>query len=477
MTIVETTRAVTAGVDTHAEVHVAAVVDHLGGVLGIEAFETTEAGYQRLVGWLRGYGQVELVGVEGTGSYGAALTRHLERAGIAVVEVDRPNRQVRRREGKSDPVDAVTAARAALSGRALGRPKSRRGDVEAIRVLSVARRSASSERIVTLNQLRHPCFTADDEIRCRFDVSVVRLTAQAAALRARPTDTVRYSTLLAIRTLARRVAYLDDELVELNTVMRPLVERTAPGLLGMHGVGYDVAAKLLVAAGDNPDRLRNEAAFASLCGVAPREASSGKIVRHRLNRSGDRQANNALYRVVITRMASHQPTKDYVARRRAEGKSTGEIVRILKRYVARQAFKHLRPRPADHRPSERGGEALTLDRLSATQRPSQISRGRIQASSRSQRPRHHQLTPIPGGPTPRMGQRHHELFDERTVDRTPTTPRADGDLPGACPRPPGGPSLSCPHRARPLTTQEHRSVRRAASRRADGRAQNNHTER
>ena len=155
------------------------------------------------------------------------------------------------------------------------------------------------------------------QIRRRFeDLSVVRLTAEAAALRPRPTDTVRYSTLLTIRTLARRVAYLDDELVELNAVMRPLVERTAPGLLGMHGVGYDVAAKLLVVAGDNPDRLRNEAAFAHLCGVAPLEASSGKIRRHRLNRGGDRQANNALYRVVITRMSSHQPTKDYVARRR-----------------------------------------------------------------------------------------------------------------------------------------------------------------
>ncbi len=347
MTIVEKTCSVTAGVDTHADVHVAAVVDHVGGVLGLETFETTEAGCQRLVDWVRSHGVVHLVGVEGTGSYGAGLTRHLERVGITVVEVDRPNRQVRRREGKSDPVDAVTAARAALSGQALGRPKRRTGDVEAIRVLLVARRSAASERIATLSQLRHLCFTADHQVRCRFEgLSVVRLTAQAAALRPRPTDTVRYSTLLVIRTLARRVAYLDDELVELNAVMRPLVERAGPGLLGMHGVGYDVAAKLLVAAGDNPERLRSEAAFARLCGVAPLEASSGKTVRHRLSRSGDRQANNALYRVVITRMGSHPPTKNYVARRRAEGKSTGEIVRILKRYVAREAFKHLRPAAA-----------------------------------------------------------------------------------------------------------------------------------
>ena len=320
MTIVETSCSVTAGVDTHADVHVAAVVDHVGGVLGVESFDTTAAGCQQLIGWLRAHGDVGLVGVEGTGSYGAGLTRDLERAGIAVVEVDRPNRQVRRREGKSDPVDAVIAARAALSGQALGQPKRGDGDVEAIRVLSVARRSAASERIGALSQLRHLCFTADHQVRQRFEhLSVARLTAEAAALRPRPTDDVRYSTLLAIRTLARRVAYLDGELDNLAVVVRPLVERTAPGLLAMHGVGYDVAAKLLVASGDNPQRLRSEAAFAHLCGVAPLEASSGKTRRHRLNRGGDRQANNALYRVVITRMASHPPTKIYVARRRAEG--------------------------------------------------------------------------------------------------------------------------------------------------------------
>jgi transposase len=333
-----------AGVDTHADLHVAAVVDHLGGVAGIESFDTTEVGYQRLVEWLASHGEVRVVGVEGTGSYGAGLARHLQRAGLEVVEVDRPNRHMTRREGKSDSVDAVAAARAAMSGQALGCPKRRDGDVEAIRVLTVARRSAASERIATLNQLRHLCFTADDQLRRRFTgLSVARLTEQAAALRPRPGDPAHYSTLLAIRTLARRVAYLDDELATLTDVIRPLIDRTAPDLLTMHGVGYDVAAKLLITAGDNPDRLRSEAAFAHLCGVAPLQASSGKTRRHRLNRGGDRQANNALYRIVITRMGSHPPTKNYVARRRAEGKSTAEIIRILKRYVAREAFIHLRP--------------------------------------------------------------------------------------------------------------------------------------
>ena len=253
MTIVETRCSVTAGVDTHADVHVAAVIDHLGGVLGIEAFDTSAAGCRALVGWLRSHGEINLVGVEGTGSYGAGVCRHLTVAGIAVVEVDRPNRQARRREGKTDTVDAVAAARAALSGQAVGRPKSRDGDVEAIRVLQVACRSAASERIATLCQLRHLVICADDQVRSRFDgLTVARLTAQTATLRPRRTDTVRYSTLLAIRTLGRRVASLDDELDELTAVIRPLIDRTAPGLLAMYGVGYDVAAKLLVAAGDNP---------------------------------------------------------------------------------------------------------------------------------------------------------------------------------------------------------------------------------
>jgi transposase len=346
MAIVEATRPVTGGVDTHVDLHVAAVVDQLGGVVGIEAFETTEAGYQRLVGWFSSHGQVERVGVEGTGSYGAGLARHLAQAGIDVVEVDRPNRQARHRAGKSDTVDAVAAARAALAGTAAGRPKSRDGNVEAIRVVTVARRSAASERIVALNQLRHLAFTADPATRQRFEgLSPTRLVKIAAAVRPRPTDPVRYATLLAIRTLARRVAYLQQETVELARVVKPLIEATSPGLLALYGVGYDVAARLLVAAGDNPQRLRSEAAWAHMCGTAPIEASSGKVVRYRLNRGGNRQANSALYRIVLSRMSNHPPTRAYVDRRRAEGKSTGEIVRALKRYVAREVYKHL-PRPA-----------------------------------------------------------------------------------------------------------------------------------
>ena len=348
MTIVgNNPEAVIGGVDTHVDVHVAAAVNHVGGVMGVEAFPTTRAGYRKLLGWLRSHGELTLIGVEGTGSYGVGLSRYLTRAGIAVVEVDRPNRQVRHRQGKSDPVDAVAAARAALSGTATGLPKSRDGNVEAIRVLMIARRSAVHTRIESLNQLRHMVFTATPEIRAKFTgLTAISLANTTSRLRPRPgKDTVRYTTLVTLRALGQRVQYLREETKGLNRLLRPLIRESAPELLDVFGVGFDTAAKLLVAAGDNPERIRTEAAWGHLCGVAPIPASSGKTRRYRLNRGGNRQANSALYHIVITRMRHDQRTRDYVARRLAEGKTMGEISRILKRYAAREVFKHL-PRPA-----------------------------------------------------------------------------------------------------------------------------------
>ena len=346
MTIVENPDAVIGGVDTHADAHVAAAVNHVGGVLGVEAFATTRIGYRQLVSWLRSHGELNLVGVEGTGSYGVGLSRYLGRAGIDVVEVDRPNRQTRHRKGKSDPVDAVAAARAALSGTATGLPKSRDSNVEAIRVLMIVRRSAVDTRIETLNQLRHVVFCATPEIRAKFGgLTAISLANKASTLRPRPgNDQVRYTTLITIKTLGQRVHYLREETRRLNRLLRPLIRQTAPGLLEVYGVGFDTAAKLLVAAGDNPERIRTEAAWAHLCGAAPIPASSGKTTRHRLNQGGNRQANSALYHIVLTRMRHHQATRDYVARRLGEGKTMGEIARILKRYAAREVFKHL-PRP------------------------------------------------------------------------------------------------------------------------------------
>ncbi len=344
MTIVEDARVITGGVDTHAGTHVAAALDRLGGLLGVREFPATAAGYAGLLGWLAGFGTVGLVGVEGTGSYGAGLARYLAGAGVRVVEVDRPDRQDRRRGGKSDPLDAVSAARAALSGRAAGAPKGRDGAVEAIRALIVIRRSARAGRTQAVNQARALIVSGPDELRARFAGHAAgRLVAGLAALRPRPGDVPGYATRVALRELGRRARFLQDQIARLDELIVPLAAGRAPGLLALHGVGPDTAALLLIAAGDHPERLRSEAAWAHLCGAAPIPASSGKITRHRLNPGGDRQANHALWRIVITRMSSCPATRAYVARRTAEGLTKPEIIRCLKRYVAREVYPHLRP--------------------------------------------------------------------------------------------------------------------------------------
>ncbi len=343
MTIVEATRSVTGGVDTHLDIHVAAALDPLGGLLGVESFATTLAGYRKLLVWMGAFGSVALVGVEGTGAYGAGLTRYLRRHGIDVVEVDRQNRQARRARGKSDTADAIEAARTAQSGRASGAAKTRDGNVEAIRALVVTKRSARDVRIKTLNQIRHLSFTSPDDLRGRLKgVSAKMLAAEAAALRPRTgSDPVMFATKLAIQTLGRRVLDLEDETARINAVLSELVTATAPSLLALHGVGIDTASALLVAAGDNPERLRSEAAWAHLCGVAPIQASSGKVTRHRLDRGGDRNANQALWRIVMTRISCEPRSRAYMERRTKEGRSKREVIRILKRYVAREVFKHL----------------------------------------------------------------------------------------------------------------------------------------
>jgi transposase len=337
-------RSVVGGVDTHADFHVAAAVDSNGGVLGIESFPADAAGYEDLLGWLVGFGPVTRVGVEGTGSWGVGLARFLHDQEVEVVEVDRPNRQKRRKRGKSDPIDAEAAARAALSGEASVTPKTRNGPVEQMRVLLVARRSARTQRIQTLNQLRHLVFTGPEPIRVRFkDRYKTGLVTEAAKMRPRNgSDPVTFTTNTVIRDLARRIQGLNNEMRSIDAALIELVAATAPSLLALHGVGLDSAATLLVAAGDNPERLRSEGSWAHLCGVAPLPAGSGKTSgRNRLNRGGDRQANAALYRIVLTRMSNHPETRRYVTRRRNEGRNTTEIMRSLKRYVSRQVFKHL----------------------------------------------------------------------------------------------------------------------------------------
>ena len=265
-----------------------------------------------------------------------------------MVEVDRPNRQDRWKVGKSDPTDAVSAARAALSGSARVIPKTRNGPVEQIRILMVARRSARSQRIETLNQLRHLIYTGPETVRSRFkDRYKTGLVTEVAKLRPRKgSDPVLYTTQVTMRGLARRIQHLNSEIKGLDSMLTGLVSETAPSLVGLYGVGADTAATLLVTAGDNPQRLRSERSWVHLCGVTPIPAGSGKTSgRHRLNRGGNRQANAALYRIVLTRMSQDPRTKAYVDRCRGEGKNTAEIMRCLKRYVARETFKHL-PRTA-----------------------------------------------------------------------------------------------------------------------------------
>jgi len=339
----ETMARITGGVDTHLDVHVAAALTDVGGVLGTASFPTTTAGYRQLLEWMSSFGQVVLVGVEGTGSYGAGLSRFLHVQGVAVVEVDRPNRQKRRLSGKSDPIDAISAARAALGGTANGAAKTRDGNVEAIRVLRVAKISAHKARTQAINQIHSLVCTAPDELRDKLRaLPTAELVTTCAGLRPGSGSDVTAATKTTLRALARRVHHLDEEIADLEALIRPLVHVTAPRLLAHNGVGPDTAAALLVAAGDNPERLRTEATFARLCGAAPIPATSGKTQnRHRLHRGGDRQANSALWRIAFTRMSNDPDTRAYVQRRTKEGLSKREVMRCLKRYIARELFPDL----------------------------------------------------------------------------------------------------------------------------------------
>jgi transposase len=354
-TMAENERCVTGGVDTHKDEHVAAALDEVGRVLGTESFPATPAGYRQLWHWLRAFGEVVAVGVEGTGSWGAGLARGLAAEGVSVIEVSRPNRQHRRRHGKSDPADAIGAARAVLAGEATGIPKSQTGAVEAIRLLRVARRSAVKARTQAANQLHAVVDTAPAELRQRLgSVNTEQLVAVTARFHRCHPATPPAAARLTLRTLARRWQDLDDEITMLDAHLDELTADTAPTLRAINGVGPHNAATLLAAAGDNPDRLRSAASFAALCGTSPIDASSGRQQRHRLNRGGDRQANCALYFIVMSRLRWHQPTKNYMARRVAEGRTSKEVIRCPKRYVAievhRAISRDLTGRAAAERP-------------------------------------------------------------------------------------------------------------------------------
>jgi transposase len=336
-------RAIIGGVDTHADTHHAAVTSANGTRIADAEFPTTEQGYTQLLDWAGSFGRLREVGVEGTGSYGAGLSRYLCAHGVRVVEVNRPDRAQRRLAGKSDPLDAYAAAQAVRAARATAIPKAGTGIVEAIRVLHTVRASAVKARTMTINELRALLVTAPAGLRDTLrGLGPVTLINACARLRpGRDLTNPDHATQRALQVLARRYQALTTEITAVEDRLHPLVRQACPALLDIHGVGHETAAQLLITIGDNPDRIHTEGGFAALCGVAPIPASSGKTDRHRLSRGGDRQANRALYLIVCSRLASDPATRAYRDRRRAQGLSNPEIIRCLKRYLARHIYKTL----------------------------------------------------------------------------------------------------------------------------------------
>lgn len=352
------------GADTHADtIHVAAV-DQVGRELGDCEFGTTPDGYRAALAFLATFGTLVVIGIEGTSSYGTGLTRAAQAAGIEVREVTRPDRARRRMRGKSDPLDAYQAAHAVLSGRADAAAKGEQ--IEAIRALHIARRSAVKARTAAMNQIHHMLITAPATLREKYrplrDQTLV--DALAGCRPARSSDPLIRAVLTALKALAQRHQFLAQQAADLDQQIRRLVQAANPHLLSLRGVGPATAAQLLITAGANPDRLRSDSSFAALCGAAPVPASSGKTNRHRLSRGGDRAANHALHTIALVRMTCDPRTRDYVRTQRGNGRDTAEILRRLKRALAREVFRSLTrgqtaPELADLRPT-RQAKNITL---------------------------------------------------------------------------------------------------------------------
>jgi transposase len=335
------------GVDTHKHVHVAAVLDTVGGILATLTIPTDTGGFKELLVWAGSFGKILAFGIEGTGSYGATLTSFLRRQGHKVLEAGRPDRRARRQNGKSDTLDAENAARSVLAGFATAIPKTADNTVEMIRQLKIAHDSAVTDRSAAMISMKAMLVHADDALRHQTSpMTPIKLARHLAALRPRRLETPGDSLRIALRALARRWQYLDGEINDLRDSIEELVKRTAPQLLEQFGIGIDTAAEILIVAGDNPERIHSEAAFAKLAGISPVPTGSGMTAgRHRINRGGHRQLNAAIYRTVIVRMQFHEPTIAYVARRTAEGKSKRDIIRCLKRYVIREVYHLIKTNP------------------------------------------------------------------------------------------------------------------------------------
>lgn len=358
---------VIAGVDTHKDTHYAAVITQTGQHLEAAQFPTTPAGYRALTAFITSFGPLAQVGVEGTSSYGAGLARHLRGQGIGVVEVLRPGKPASRRgRGKSDEIDAYAAAETALAGVACSTPKTGDGPVQAIRATLTARRSAVKASTEATGQIRDLLICGPDQIRTQYRGKQGKTLITALA-KSRPGSTsgdniVEASTRRALHMLARRVRTLQAEIAEHDQDLADLVTEVNPSLLQAKGIGPVSAGDLLLAAGDNPERITSEASFAALCGAAPVPASSGKTNKFRLNRGGNRQANSALHRIAVVRLHTDPRTRSYAERRRGEGKTTKEILRCLKRAIVREVYHLITdpPEPLDTRRLRPARESLGL---------------------------------------------------------------------------------------------------------------------
>ncbi|TFD05850.1 MULTISPECIES: IS110 family transposase [unclassified Cryobacterium] len=331
------------GVDTHKDVHVGAVLTMAGVLLATHSFATTSAGYQALLLWAYRFGEVSAAGIECTGSYGSALMKYLHTQHVLVFEVNQPDRALRRKAGKTDAVDAEAAGRAVLAGRSLSTPKDGIGGSENLRQMRLVKSSAVKARTTAINQLKGLVVGAEPGLRDELRGLTTKALTRACAVML-PTSVER----MLMAELAHRISSLTDELTRLKTVMTQTVTACVPELLQRSGIGYDSAAALIIAVGDNPERMTNEASFAALCGVSPVEFSSGQTTKRRLNRGGNRQANAALYRIVLTRLRWDPRTQEYLKNRTEKGKSKRDVIRCLKCYIAREIFtiiKTIRDQP------------------------------------------------------------------------------------------------------------------------------------
>jgi transposase len=347
-------RRIVGGVDTHKDLHVAAVVDELDRVLASQCFATTRHGYKQMLAWMRAFGSLQRVGIEATGTYGAGLMRYMQKAGVEVLEVTAPDKHDRRKRGKNDDLDAQNAAHAAFAGKRTVTPKSRDGMIESLRVLKACRKTAVAARRVALQMIQNTIVCAPDELRETLrKMTRMQLIRTLAAWRPDQADyrNVASAYRITLKSLGRRYLELNDEIADLDTMIIAIVDELAPALVARNAIGHESAAQLLLTVGDNPERLQSEASFAALCGVSPVPASSGKTTRQRLSRGGDRAANSALHIIAIGRLRTDPRTQAYVAKRIAEGHSKLEAIRCLKRYIAREVFALIKRSPMASRPT------------------------------------------------------------------------------------------------------------------------------